>query len=101
MTRRFAYLIAATLALAAAPPAVMSASPAPRPVEAVDILVDGVAQPRFAHGGRWYVEARKGREYAIRLRNPYPRSRRPWRCRSMGSTRSMRARRPRPPPANG
>ena len=38
----------------------------------VDILVDGVAQPRFAHGGRWYVEARKGREYAIRLRNPYP-----------------------------
>ena len=71
MTRRFAYLIAATLALAAAPPAVMSASPAPRPVEVVDILVDGVAQPRFAHGGRWYVEARKGREYAIRLRNPY------------------------------
>ncbi len=72
MTRSFAYLIAATLALAAAPPAVMCASPVPRPVEAVDILVDGVAQSRFAHGGRWYVEARKGREYAIRLRNPYP-----------------------------
>ena len=72
MTRSFAYLIAATLALAAAPPAVMCASPVPRPVEAVDILVDGVAQPRLAHGGRWYVEARKGREYAIRLRNPYP-----------------------------
>ena len=71
MTRRFACLIAATLALAAAPLAVMSASPAPRAVEVVDILVDGVAQPRFAHGGRWYVEARKGREYAIRLRNPY------------------------------
>jgi len=72
MTRRFACLIAATLALAAAPPAPMSALPAPRTVEPVDILVDGVAQPRFAHGGRWYVEARKGREYAIRLRNPYP-----------------------------
>jgi len=71
MTRRFAYLIAATFALVAAPPAVMSALPAPRPAEVVDILVDGVAQPRFAHGGRWYVEARKGREYAIRLRNPY------------------------------
>ena len=71
MTRRFAYLIAATFALVAAPPAVMSASPAPRSVEVVDILVDGVAQPRFAHGGRWYVEAQKGREYAIRLRNPY------------------------------
>ena len=72
MTRRFAYLIAASFALAAAPPAVMSASPAPRAVEGVDILVDGVAQPRLAHGGRWYVEARKGREYAIRIRNPFP-----------------------------
>jgi len=72
MTRRFAYLIAATLALAAAPPAAMCASPVPRAAEPVDILVDGVAQPRFAHGGRWYIEARKGREYAIRLRNPYP-----------------------------
>jgi hypothetical protein len=71
MTRRFAYLIAATFALVAAPPVVISALPAPRAVEVVDILVDGVAQPRFAHGGRWYVEARKGREYAIRLRNPY------------------------------
>jgi hypothetical protein len=72
MTRRFAYLIAATLALATAPPAVMCASPVSRPVGPVDILVDGQAQPRFAHAGRWYVEARKGREYAIRLRNPYP-----------------------------
>ena len=72
MTRRFAYLIAATFALVAAPPAVMSATPAPRGVEVVDILVDGVAQLRFAHGGRLYFEAHKGREYAIRLRNPYP-----------------------------
>jgi len=72
MTRRFAYLIAVTLALAAASPALMCASPVPRAVEPVDILVDGVAQLRFAHGGRWYVEAHKGREYAIRLRNPYP-----------------------------
>src|SRR6185436_15860876 len=72
MTRSFACLIAATLALAAAPPARMSASPVPHAPQPVDILVDGVAQPRFAHGGRWYVEARKGREYAIRLRNPYP-----------------------------
>jgi hypothetical protein len=72
MTRRFAYLIAATLALAAAPPTVMSASTPPRAAEVVDILVDGAGQPLFAHAGRWYVEARKGREYAIRLRNPYP-----------------------------
>jgi len=70
MTRRFALLFAAVFALAA-PQAVMCALPAPRPADVVDILVDGVAQPRFAHGGRWYFEARKGREYAIRLRNPY------------------------------
>ena len=37
----------------------------------VEILVDGVPQPRYAHRGRWYVEALKGREYAIRLHNPY------------------------------
>lgn len=71
MTRRFAYLIATTLALAA-PPAGMSASPAPRTVESVDILVGGAPQPQFAHAGRRYVEARKGKEYEIRLRNPYP-----------------------------
>ena len=50
----------------------MSASPS-RPASAgVDILVDGSAQPRYRHDGRVYVEALKGREYAIRLRNPYP-----------------------------
>jgi hypothetical protein len=37
----------------------------------VDILVEGVPQERFAHNGRWYVEAIKGREYAIRVRNPF------------------------------
>ena len=72
MTRRFAYLIVATITLAAPAPTMMSAAPAPRPVEAVDIIVDGQPQPQFAHLGRWYVEARKGREYAIRLRNPFP-----------------------------
>lgn len=71
MTRRFALLLAATFVVCAAPPAVMCAASEPRAVNAVDILVDGVAQPRFAHGGRWYFEARKGKEYAIRLRNPY------------------------------
>jgi hypothetical protein len=34
------------------------------------ILVDGAPEQRYAHDGRWYVEACKGREYAIRLRNP-------------------------------
>jgi hypothetical protein len=37
----------------------------------VEILVGGAPQRRYAHGGRWYVEALKGREYAIRLHNPY------------------------------
>lgn len=41
------------------------------PVSYVDVIVDGTAQHRYAHQGRWYVEAIKGREYAIRLRNPY------------------------------
>ena len=71
MNHRFAYLMAAGLALAAGPRAVMSASPVRHSVTDLDILVDGVPEPRYAHDGRWYVEARKGREYAIRLRNPY------------------------------
>ena len=37
----------------------------------VDILINGASRQRYAHHGRWYVEAVKGREYAIRLRNPY------------------------------
>jgi hypothetical protein len=72
MTPRFACLIAATLAVVSSPPIVMSASRAPRAAETVDILVDGTPQPQFAHRGRRYIEARKGREYAIRIRNPYP-----------------------------
>jgi hypothetical protein len=74
MNQRFAYLMAAGLALAAGPLAVISASAQDQSAAAgnVDIIVDGARQPRYAHEGRWYVEAQKGREYAIRLRNPYP-----------------------------
>jgi hypothetical protein len=71
MKHRFAYLMIAALALAAGPRAAMSASPVRHPVADVDVLVDGVPQRRYAHDGRWYIEALKGREYAIRLRNPY------------------------------
>ncbi len=71
MNHRFAYLIAVCLALAADPCAVMSASPVRHAAGDVDILVAGAPQPRYTHDGRWYVEALKGREYAIRLRNPY------------------------------
>ena len=77
MNQRFAYLMAVGLALAAGPHTVISASPQSRSVAAgdvdiVNIIVGGARQPRYAHEGRWYVEARKWREYAIRLRNPYP-----------------------------
>ena len=71
MNHRFGYLMVAGLALAAAPQSTTSASSVPHPVPNVEILVDGVVQRRYAHDGRWYVEALKGREYAIRLRNPY------------------------------
>jgi hypothetical protein len=38
---------------------------------AVEILVDGQARPLYSHEGRWYLEAVKGQEYAIRIRNPF------------------------------
>jgi hypothetical protein len=68
---RFTCLIVTGLALAAGPRSAISASVAPPPAGDVEILVGNAAQPRYAHAGRWYVEARKGSEYAIRLRNPY------------------------------
>ena len=49
----------------------IAASSEPRPAEEVDVIVDGAPLTRYAHAGRWYVEAGKGREYAIRLRNPF------------------------------
>ena len=71
MNHRFACLIVAALALAAGPRAVISASTTRHLSGDVDILVDGAPQRRYPHAGRWYVEAIIGREYAIRLRNPY------------------------------
>jgi hypothetical protein len=38
----------------------------------VDILVDGHPRPRYLASGTSYVEAIRGREYEIRLYNPYP-----------------------------
>ncbi|MDO8677901.1 MAG: hypothetical protein Q7R30_04960 [Acidobacteriota bacterium] len=68
MKHRFAYLMFTGLALASQ--VVMSADSVRRPAGDIDILVNATAQPRYAHQGRWYVEALKGREYAIRIRNP-------------------------------
>ena len=70
--KRVAYLLVAGLTLAAMSPAVTPASASDRAEGDIEILVNGVAQRRYAHGGRWYIEAIKGREYAIRIRNPYP-----------------------------
>jgi hypothetical protein len=72
MNHRWLYLFVTCAALAAVPHAAISASPVPHPVANVEIVVDGVVQRRYTHDGRWYIEALKGREYAIRLRNPYP-----------------------------
>lgn len=74
MNHRFACLIALGLALATGPDRVISASPQGQSVRVVDvdIVVNGVRQPRYLHEGRWYVEAQRGREYAVRLHNPFP-----------------------------
>src|SRR5687768_7674154 len=69
MKHRCAYLMLIGFALAGQ--VVMSADSGRRPVNEIDILVNGAAQPRYPHQGRWYVEALTGREYAIRIRNPY------------------------------
>src|SRR5262245_51532930 len=68
MTRHVACTFAALLALATPGFAGHTAPPAPQ----VEILVNGVPRTGGASCGRWSVEALKGREYAIRLRNPYP-----------------------------
>jgi len=70
MTRQLACSLAALLMLAIPGPAIAGHDRAGAPD--AEILVNGVPQTRYAHDGRWYVEALKGREYAIRLRNPYP-----------------------------
>lgn len=70
MNHRLACLVAAGVALAADPRADVSAS-VHYPTPTVEILVGGAAQRQYPYQGRWYVEAAKGHEYAIRMRNPY------------------------------
>ncbi len=70
MNRYFACLILAGIALVSYPRTTVVASPAGSSAD-VDVLVGGAPQRRYAHDGRWYIEALKGREYAIRLHNPY------------------------------
>jgi len=70
MHHRFASLIVASLA-SASPQGVASAQPVRLDVAEIEVVVSGVPQRRYLHDGHWYVEALKGREYAIRMRNPY------------------------------
>jgi hypothetical protein len=72
MKPTIASLIVAGFALSANPHGVISAQPVRHQTAGIDILVNGVPQRHYAHKGRWYVEAIKGKEYAIRMRNPYP-----------------------------
>jgi hypothetical protein len=72
MNTRFTRPMLACALVAACVPATMSAHSRPPVPSHVDILVNGTVQPRLERDGRVYVEALKGREYEIRLRNPYP-----------------------------
>jgi hypothetical protein len=72
MKDRYAYLMLVVLTLATVVLHTASTAGQVRPADGnIDIVVDGVAQRRYAHAGRWYVEALKGKDYAIRMRNPY------------------------------
>jgi len=61
-------LMCATLA-DAMPPA-SRRDPGARPL--VEVLVDGVERPQYEARGTRYIEATEGRDYEIRLRNPFP-----------------------------
>ena len=72
MNHSFVGALTACLALSAGSYSPTSAQPVRHYAGEVEVLVNGTPQRRYAHDGRWYVEALKGREYAIRLRNPFP-----------------------------
>ena len=58
--------------LVAASPATPRAASDPGPRPTMEVLVGGSRLPSYAARGTVYIEALKGREYQIRLRNPYP-----------------------------
>jgi hypothetical protein len=72
MSRAMSPSLVLALTVLVAPLAARSPHPTPPSSAGVDLVVDGVPRPQYPHAGRVYVEAVKGREYAIRLRNPYP-----------------------------
>jgi hypothetical protein len=66
----------------------------------LEVLVDGRPMAEYFARGRTYVEALKGAEYELRVRNPTPIAW-PWHFQSMGSIRSTRAILQLGTPANG
>ena len=72
MAHTLASLIVAGVMVSAGSHAITSAQATLYPAAEVEILVNGAPQRRYAHHGRLYMEALKGHEYAVRLRNPYP-----------------------------
>jgi hypothetical protein len=71
MPHRFT-LLALSFLLVSAAPTTPRASSATGPRPTMEVLVEGRRLPSYAARGTVYIEARKGREYEIRLRNPYP-----------------------------
>jgi hypothetical protein len=71
MTHSLNRVLAVGLAVAAGLGASLSATPVPPGPQTVEVLIGGIPQQRHPHEGRWYIEALKGREYAVRLYNPY------------------------------
>lgn len=45
---------------------------APAALADLEVLVDGATRPEYSHRGTTYVEAIRGREYALRITNPTP-----------------------------
>ncbi|HYC60984.1 MAG TPA: hypothetical protein VEK79_15585 [Thermoanaerobaculia bacterium] len=45
---------------------------APAALGGLQVVVDGESRPTYHHRGATYIEAIRGREYALRITNPYP-----------------------------
>jgi hypothetical protein len=71
MSHRLSLVLALVLATLASGQLTAGSRPA-APGVRMDILIDGAARPQYGARGTTYVEALKGRPYAIRVTNPYP-----------------------------
>lgn len=45
---------------------------APAAFGGLQVVVDGESRPTYHHRGTTYIEANRGREYTLRITNPYP-----------------------------